>query len=92
MLYSLFCTSVKCLVVTKQRFIDRKKAKFFGSLVFFSLILSAYAMPAGGLQEVKDKAYLRFSRKTVLNDKTYLRFSRKTVLNDKTEAGTYTNA
>ena len=79
MFYSFFVsTPAKGVVVFKQRFLDVKKAKFFGSLVFFSLILSAYAMPAGGLQEAKDKAYLRFSRKTVLNDKT--------------EAGTYTNA
>ena len=64
MLYSLFCTSVKCLVVTKQRFIDRKKAKFFGSLVFFILLLSACAMPAG---DGENKAYLEARRALPFN-------------------------
>ena len=64
MLYSLFCTSIKCLVVTKQRFIDRKKAKFFGSLVFFILLLSACAMPAG---DGENKAYLEARRALPFN-------------------------
>ena len=64
MLYSLFCTSVKCLVAPKQRFIDRKKAKFFGSLVFFILLLSACAMPAG---DGENKAYLEASRELPFN-------------------------
>ena len=64
MLYLLFCTSVKCLVAPKQRFIDRKKAKFFGSLVFFILLLSACAMPAG---DGENKAYLEASRELPFN-------------------------
>ena len=59
--YSILCTSVKCLVAPKQRFIDRKKAKFFGSLVFFILLLSACAMPAGDGKNVKRKVYLESS-------------------------------
>jgi hypothetical protein len=47
-----------------------KKSTFFSSLAFFAFILSYCAMPAGDPREVKNKAYLKFSRKAVPNDKT----------------------
>jgi hypothetical protein len=47
-----------------------KKSTFFSTLASFALILLSCAMPAGDPREVKNKAYLKFSRKTVPNDKT----------------------
>jgi len=39
MFYSFYCpTPVKRAVVFKERFLGVKEAKFFGSLVFFTLI------------------------------------------------------
>jgi len=53
-----FFTSVEHVVVLIRNALEIKKAKFFGSLVFFTLILSACAMPAGDEKDVKNKAYL----------------------------------
>jgi hypothetical protein len=59
MFYSFFVfISAKSLVVFKQHFLDVKKTKFFGSLAFTALLLSACAMPAGDEKDVKNKAYL----------------------------------
>jgi hypothetical protein len=54
-------TSVIGVVMFKRRFLNVKKAQFFGSLVFFTFILSASAMPAGEEKDVKNKTYLETS-------------------------------
>jgi PBP1b-binding outer membrane lipoprotein LpoB len=51
-------TSVIGVVVFKWRFLDVKKAKFFGFLAFITLFLSACAMPAGDEKDVRNKTYL----------------------------------
>mgnify|MGYP006161847163 CR=1 FL=1 len=71
MFYLFFVfTAVKCEVVLMWRSLVMKETKFFGSLVFITSLPSACTMPAGDPRDVKNKAYLKFTRKTVLNDKT----------------------
>jgi hypothetical protein len=66
----LIFRSTERVVALMQNPVVIKKSTFFSSLAFFALILSYCTMPAGDLREVKNKAYLKFSRQTVPNDKT----------------------
>ena len=62
-----FFTSVERVVVLMRHSRVIKKAKFFGSLVFFSLMFSACAMSAGDAEDVKNKTYLESSRELRLD-------------------------
>jgi hypothetical protein len=64
-----FISAERVVLPMQNPLVIIKKSMFFSSLAFFALIISSCAIPACDPGEVKNKAYLKFSRKIVRNDK-----------------------